>query len=332
MPNSLYIQILHRETGEILRNVPGESLVQANLHGANLRGANLQRQNLERADLSAADLTGADLTEANLAEANLTQAKVSDADLTRSHLRSANFSQANLTGAILNQAHLMYTVWADCPTLHKALGLSEVDHFVISILDARTLRYCISDLPDQFLQGVGYTNEEIENLRAMYRQGIQYYSCFISYAHANRDFATYLHEKLIAANVSCWMDVHDMQGGDFWRKQINEAIKMHEKLIVACSQKSLSRKEVVEEIIEAIEHERETGAQKLFPVRLDDFLFTKEAEEWAYKTLPPRQRREDWLTYLRDYHVPNFSNWKDFDTFMQEFEKLLNALKNPAKR
>jgi len=128
------------------------------------------------------------------------------------------------------------------------------------------------------------------------------------------------------------MDVHDLKGGDFWRNQINKAIKMHDKLIVVCSREALFRKEVVEEIIEAIEAEREAEAQKLFPVRLDDFLFTKEAEELAYQILPSRQRREDWLTYLRNYQVPDFSNWKDFDTFQREFEKLLNALKNPEKR
>jgi len=166
----------------------------------------------------------------------------------------------------------------------------------------------------------------------MYQQGIQFYSCFLSYARLNSTFAERLRADLIANNVTCWQDVHDLKGGDFWRKQINAAIKLHDKLIVVCSKESLARPEVVEEIIETIEYERKEGIQRLFPVRLDDFLFTEEADRLAYQQLPPRQRREDWLTYLRDYHVPDFSQWKDHDAYNAEFQKLLRDLKSPANR
>jgi hypothetical protein len=104
-----------------------------------------------------------------------------------------------------------------------------------------------------------------------------------------------------------------------------------DKLLVVCSRQSLRRAEVVEEIIEAIEQERKHGARKLFPLRLDDSIISDEAEA-AMDALPPRQQREDWLTYLRAYHIPDFRKWKDHDAYQVEFAKLLKALKSPAAR
>ncbi|MGI8924928.1 MAG: hypothetical protein ACR2HJ_13040 [Fimbriimonadales bacterium] len=43
------------------------------------------------------------------------------------------------------------------------------------------------------------------------------------------------------------------------------------KTIVVCSMQSLVRRNVVDEIIEAIEHEQKHGDRKLVPVLLDDY-------------------------------------------------------------
>jgi hypothetical protein len=314
-------------------NLSNANLSNANLSRADLNDANLSRADLNDAILSGANLGGADLGNANLNDANLRFAILSGAHLGGANLSNANLSNANLGGANLGGANLNATMFVNCADLYKAKGLDQVRHYSPSALDASTLRANVCHLPDVFLQGVGYTNEEIENLRAMYQQGIRFYSCFLSYARLNSEFADRLRTDLIANSIRCWQDVHDLKGGDYWRKQINEAIKLHDKLIVVCSQDSLARPEVVEEIIEAIEHEQKEGIQKLFPVRLDDYLFTEEADRLAYETLPPRQRRQDWLTYLRDYQVPDFSGWKNHDAYQTEFKRLLRDLKaTPDKR
>ena len=54
------MQILHRYTSKVLKEIEGDSLINANLRGANLRGANLSGANLSGANLRSADLRSAD--------------------------------------------------------------------------------------------------------------------------------------------------------------------------------------------------------------------------------------------------------------------------------
>jgi|GEM_PF-1273247 len=320
----------------------GARLIGADLSRADLRGVHLNKAHLNKARLIGARLIGADLSEANLSEANLKGACLSEADLRGVHLNKAclngarligaDLSRADLSNADLKEAELGYTNFVRCNTLHQAKNLESIKHWYASSLDGATLRASIAYLSDVFLQGVGYTNEEIENLRAIYNQGIQYYSCFLSSTTANADFADRIRTDLISNNITCWHYRHDMKGGKFWRPQINEAIKLHDKLVFVASEQSVQRPEVVREILEAIEQERKTEQQKLFPLRLDDFILSKEALRFADKNIAASAWPEDWIRYIRQFHIPDFSAWKDHDAYTQEFQKLLRDLKEPARR
>jgi hypothetical protein len=90
------MQIKHRWTGDVLKEVDA----------ANLSGANLSSANLSSADLRSADLRGADLSSADLRGANLRGADLSSADLRGANLRGANLSGANLSSADLRGADL----------------------------------------------------------------------------------------------------------------------------------------------------------------------------------------------------------------------------------
>ena len=59
------MQILHRYTGKVLKEIEGDSLINADLSGADLSGANLSGANLRGADLSGANLINADLRSAD---------------------------------------------------------------------------------------------------------------------------------------------------------------------------------------------------------------------------------------------------------------------------
>ena len=55
------MQIKHKNTGEVIREVPGDTLSWADLRGADLREANLRGADLREANLRGANLYGADL-------------------------------------------------------------------------------------------------------------------------------------------------------------------------------------------------------------------------------------------------------------------------------
>lgn len=343
------IEIKHKDTGEVLHrvnasslcridlqsarlrgaNLVGESINYTNLNYADLRGANLSGANLSSSNLACADLTGADLSNTVLNDVTLAEAVLRHADFTDAVFFNTNLSFAELTGAKLYGSHFNIVILAFQSSIHLASGLNFIIHNGPCALDAYTLRACIHKLPDIFLRGVGYSDGEIENLRAMYTTPI-YFSCFISYARAEKEFAQRLHNDLQASNVPCWLDQEDLRGGDFWRQQINEAIRLRDKTILVCSETSLQRVNVVEEILATIADERRTGKQKLFPITIDHAVYDPGFQQRVAALLPRQQQREDWLTYVSDYHIPDFSGWKDHDTYQRCFQFLLRDLRNAA--
>jgi hypothetical protein len=174
---------------------------------------------------------------------------MTEADLSVTYLRGGNLSGTNLTRTDLSNSSWESTNLSACETMSLAKGLVTIQHMGPSEIDIVTLRACVNDLPDVFLRGVGLTNEEIENLRAMYRKGIAFYSCFISYARNNSDFADRLHTDLQTQNVVCWKDTHDLHAGQKWEEQIGRAIKEHDKLVLICSRQAVYRPNVIKEIL-----------------------------------------------------------------------------------
>jgi hypothetical protein len=97
------IQIKHRYTGRVIKEIDATSLVNADLRGADLQYANLQYANLQRANL----LRDADLRDADLRDADLRDADLRGAKLQRASLQCASLQYANLQGAKLQRASLI---------------------------------------------------------------------------------------------------------------------------------------------------------------------------------------------------------------------------------
>lgn len=335
------------ESERVLLKAAGDSLRELDLSGANLSGAAMYAIELtgglasgsptfdlkrRKVDLHGANLSSADLSSAVFSEEVVVGADFSKANLQQAVFVRSHFIRTNFTGANLSGARLMNTSFSDCPTLRLAVGLDTMEHRGPTALDARTLRTCVGALPDAFLLGAGYTSEEIRHLRSLYREHRQFYSCFISYARQDSDFASRLRTRLIRGDISCWQDTHDLLGGDYWRRQIDEAIEKHDKLILVCSAKSLERESVVAEILEAIERERLTKKQRLFPLRLDDYVLSDDLAALSKEKVSRGEWREDWVRYVRAYHIPDFSCWTNSRKFSAEFKKLVQALLHPAGR
>ena len=72
-------------------------------------------------------------------------------------------------------------------------------------------------------------------MRSLTGAALDFYSCFISYSTANQDFAERLHADLQAKGVRCWFAPHDIQGGRKIHEQIDEAIRLYDKLVLILS-------------------------------------------------------------------------------------------------
>jgi TIR domain/Pentapeptide repeats (8 copies) len=212
----------------------GANFFQADLHGANLREADLSEASLGRANLEQADLSGVDLGGANLWEANLHRAKLEEADL-----RGTSFRETDLREASLHQAFIGRTIFGAID-LRMVQGLETVLHESSSIMDIDTLYRSNGQIPEIFLRGVGVPEDFIPYIKSLVGRPFEFYSCFISYSHTDQSFARRLHDQLQGRGIRCWLDEHQMRPGDDIYEEIDRGIRLWDKVLLCCSQASLS--------------------------------------------------------------------------------------------
>ena len=158
-------------------------------------------------------------------------------------------------------------------------------------------------------------------MKSLVANPIEVYSCFISYSTKDQEFAERLHTDLQNKNVRCWFAPHDVQGGRKLHEQIDEAIRVHEKVLLILSEHSMNSEWVKTEIAKARKREMRERKPVLFPVRLVPFEAIRDWECFDADT------GKDSAREIREYFIPDFSEWKEHDKYKKAFERLLGDLK-----
>jgi uncharacterized protein YjbI with pentapeptide repeats len=325
-------------------------LIQADLSGANLDGAALRESDLSRADLSRANLRNTDLSHAHLyytnfngAELNfadLSYANLQNANLSHTDLRSTNLQHTQLQGSRFNKAAISETIFADVD-MRGIEGLEDICYLGRSELSVSTLHLSEGRIPNRFLHGCGLSEWEIEQAKLynpelsaaqivdiLYRITelrsdplLQFYSCFISYSHADQAFARRLHDSLQCRGVRCWLDMHQLLPGQDIMEEVDRGIRLWDKVLLCCSQHSLSSWWVDNEITTAFDKERlltRDRGQKtlaLVPLNLDGYLFSG---NWQ------SGKKAQILSRL----AADFTGWqRDKQKFETQMERLLRAMR-----
>jgi uncharacterized protein YjbI with pentapeptide repeats len=281
-------------------DLSGADLQCADLMSANLKNARIVEASFKSGSLSHADLTGADLTGCRLELAALQGANFSAALLHEAYLSRAVFNANDLTGADFTGATFFETILSNLD-LGTAKGLSQTIHLGPSALDLRTLQRS-RDIPTKFLKDCGLSDAIIDYLPSFWDKPIQWYSCFISFAEEDDDFAEKLYSDLTHSGIKCWRWKEDARWGTGQWSDIDQSIQLHDRLILVCSRHSLNSGPVLRELERALRREDEltsAGAARdiLFPVRLDDYVF-----EWEH----PRNVdvTGKWIGDFRDWTRP----------------------------
>lgn len=300
----------------------------ADLRYASFRDAGLFRAHFTGDDLSRADLTGADLSYVDFSHANLCEASLSRTDLSYSNLTEADLNQAGLAGANLNTvslrgANLSRSVMNGTQLanldLSEVEGLETIKHGAPSSIDIETIYRSQANIPTVFLRGVGVPEPFIASMKALViaMETIQFYSCFISYSNKDHEFTERLHTDLQTKGIRCWFAPEDLKIGDKLRPSFDEAIRVHDKLMVVLSKNSLKSQWVEKEVETAFDKEREQDRIVLFPIRLDDAVM---------------ETNQGWAADIRrTRYIGDFCDWKNHESYENAFERLLRDLEAQGK-
>ncbi|MBZ5531080.1 MAG: toll/interleukin-1 receptor domain-containing protein [Acidobacteriia bacterium] len=309
-------------------NLSATSYQQSYFPWAHFRGAGLSRANLSGAELQGAILFRADLSRAKLCGAQLSAANLNFADLHGANLNKADLRAANLTGAELGEADFsncrMETTQLGNVDLSRCKGLETVAHLGPSTIGIDTIYRSGGNIPEVFLRGAGVPEPFIAQIKSLVAamSPIEFYSCFISYSHADKAFARQLHDTLQGQGVRCWLDEHQLLPGDDIYHEVDRGIRLWDKMLLCCSEHSLTSWWVDNEIGTAFEKEqqlmKERGAkvQVLVPLNLDGYLFSDKCNS-----------KPGYQAQIRRRLAADFAESGTGGKFDAQVEKLIRALR-----
>lgn len=327
----------------------GEVFCLSDLRGASFRNASLRYVNLgwtllNGADFSGADLTGASLRDACVHDCNFIHAKLDDAclyqtfflrpcftkaslrnaDVKFASLRYAEFSHTDLEGARMTGVKLDGTIFHDTD-ISPLCAAKRVAHYSPSSIDPRTIMrsWTHPRLP-AFLAACGvpkmFTSSMIKCAQSIGEPLLHkmMQSIFISYGAPDALFALRVYESLRAHGVTAFIFQEDARPGTRLTHEIFDQIQRHDRILLVCSKRSLTRPGVLNEIRETLDREaRDAGASYLLPIMLDDYVLT----EW--RTVEPSLAERVGSRVIADFRHAR----SDRAAFDKAMNRVIDALK-----
>lgn len=322
-------------------------LSRTEINDLDLEGANLNSANFTNSSISLCEFSHAILTEATMERTIFDTVEFVEADLSKSMLNVMEFAGGSLEKAILKDARILNTIFCDINLkdtdfsrasmmetsfinvdLSLVKGLESVTHWSPSTIGIDTLYKSAGKISESFLRKCGVPDDFITFIPSLIgtQQAIQFYSCFISYSSKDAEFARRLYSRMRDEKLRVWFAPEDVKGGEKLHEQIEQAIQLHDRLLIILSEESMQSEWVMTEIRRARKTEIEQKRRKLFPIRLVDY---EEIRKWKCFD---GDSGKDLATELREYFIPDFSDWKNHDSFEKGFERLLRDLRAEEAR
>lgn len=295
-------------------NLSGSHLERADLTGADLSRANVSSAYLTDAVLDSVIAPNSEFIGTDLTRVQMTGANLREADLTSADLSDCEFVEADLSGADLFGVTLFGTTFLSSTvesasfvganlggTLFVGIDLSGIKnlstcvHHYPSHLGLDTILLSKGLIPDEFLRACRIdpviqrllTGDQPSQTDAFYEwhaqsgSPLRLDSCFISYSTDDKRFAERLQNALNARGVDYWYAPVHAEWGRKLTAQIDRQIRLRDRVILICSESSLSDSDwVYWEITKAIEEEDKRSAESgkdvtiLYPVMIDDHLLS----------------------------------------------------------
>lgn len=324
-----------------------------NFSKTSLAGARLTMRSFINCDFTESDLTGISAQGSYWRNANLVRAKISG-DLVLSHFYIADLTGAQVRGTGLIDAELRY-IRLNHSEFSAYLGETHINSWTILDSDLSGLMNasrgfhefpCNVDISTlqrtakginadarratelaSFFEGCGLPNEIITvflgwaggtSLRSDSPSGRNYFSCFISYSHADKMFVKQLHDELVSRGVQCWLDDHEISPGADIFDEIDRGIRKWDKVLLVCSNSSLASPWVDRELEKAFQKEedlwRERGSRVPVVIPLD-----LDGQIWQWQSGK--------ASAIKSRYIPDFSRTLDDpDAFRRQVEGLFRAL------
>lgn len=277
-------------------NLCGAKFLASDLYGLDFNGADLSNSKFVRVlgkgiDAQVANFEGAEFVFSSFVDCSFMNSRFSHASFMQIAFAKCLFRRADLAEAF------MWDVTFGRCVLSSAKGLDKIGNIRDVSIDPVTLMMGDKSFPRSFLLGAGVPPLLVDYLPSLTNAPIDFESCFISYSTSDIEFCRMLRRELLDLGVNAWIFDEDAQWGKPMWGEIDQSIRIHDRVVVVCSESSLKSGPVLREIERALRREDAEGKDVLFPIRLDDYIF----KGWQHP------RKDDVLSKT----VGDFSGWRD---------------------
>jgi hypothetical protein len=141
-----------------------------------------------------------------------------------------------------------------------------------------------------------------------------WYTCFVSYSHQDKDFVNVICTKLRDRGITYGRDADGIDVGSDILAAVTRAIVAYDRVLLCCSEFSLTSSWVHEEIELALDKEQKLQRNILLPLDTDGYLRSR----WTSPHSPLLNRRL----------VADFVGWRSDELKLdRSFEQVIRALK-----
>lgn len=329
-------------------NLCGSDLSNCNLTETNFSSSILHASILTNSDFTDADMTNCDLSESKLSGAkfissrlinvNLTDTEcnsaifincdLSSSRLNRTSLLNSKFHQTNISEVYFESSLLLNTSFSQCELIDVKIIDTPLECFINGqfnekyeiVIDWKSIAQSLTESNlEKFLISSGMPNLVtiylIDSVKTLDPEMLFKYmqKVFISYGSPDVNFAKKLKNDLNKSGVNTWFFEDDADFGQKLHQMMRENINKYDRILLICSQESLLRPGVLNEIEQTLSREaREGGSSRIIPINLDNYIFSN-----SFKATDISQE-------ILDRVAANFTNKLDYDI---QFNKLLRTLR-----
>lgn len=171
---------------------------------------------------------------------------------------------------------------------------------------------------NRILEEIEQENQkEVSEVREMiWKDRNNYDTVFISYGDSDQKIAAKINLYLKNRGIKTWFFLDDALPGEKLHRMMYEGVNKHDRVLLICSEQSLIRSGLLNELERVLEREtNEGGSQILLPIRLDDYVLT----DWA-----PEKR--DIASQVRSRVITKINEEHTEAEFNQQLEKIVLAL------
>ena len=142
-----------------------------------------------------------------------------------------------------------------------------------------------------------------------------YKTLFISYGGSDKENAIKIKNSLKSKGIKTWFFPDDALPGDKLHRVMHDGVNNHDRVLLICSEQSLSRTGVLNEIERVLEREANEGGQDiLIPITIDSYVY----RDWA-------SERKDIASQIRNRVISKVD--VNSDEFEDQIDKIVRVLR-----